>query len=84
MLYLAAPKQYLMSEILTAITSENQEFFFKVTKNVPGEFHIVMYNTNYVLIKTEGGWVNKPENKLKMSQRLIDAVVEAVHAQVVH
>jgi hypothetical protein len=75
-----------MSEILTA-NLNNQEFFFKVITRIvadrsagtPEQVHIEMYNTPYVFLKKDGQWENNKKNKLKMSNRLINAVIEAIN-----
>lgn len=66
-----------MSEKLTA-RKDNMEFHFTVLGKSPNEIAIVMYNTEYRLVKNEDKWVNKHDNKMSMSSELAAAIIKTV------
>ncbi|OJV54232.1 MAG: hypothetical protein BGO31_12845 [Bacteroidetes bacterium 43-16] len=67
-----------MSERLTA-KKDNMEFFFSLLSKSPNEIAIVMYNTEYRLVKNADDiWVNKHDNKMSMSGDLAAAIVKTV------
>lgn len=63
-----------------AANTENRTYYFYIVQQKDNEVSILMYSTPYTLVKNEDGWANHPANKLKMVQRLVDAVIEAIPA----
>jgi hypothetical protein len=57
---------------------ENRIYYFYLTERKPNEIHIKMYNTPYIFITGEEGWINSPVNKMVMAQGLVNAVIEAL------
>lgn len=66
-----------MSEKLVA-RKGIMEFFFTLLSKSPNEIAIVMYNTEYRLVKDGDKWVNKHDNKMSMSAELAEAVIKTV------
>jgi hypothetical protein len=67
-----------MSEKLQAHL-EARSFGFFVTERKPNEITIDMYNTPYILVNKDGQWKNHYNNKMEMSQSLINAVIAAIN-----
>lgn len=54
------------------------EFFFTLISKSQEEIAIEMYNTEYRLIRNGDVWINKPGNKMSMSEELAAAVIKTV------
>lgn len=66
-----------MSEKLSA-KKDNMEFFFTLLSKSTNEIAIVMYNTEYRLVKNGEAWLNKHDNKMSMSSELAKAIIKTV------
>lgn len=58
--------------------NENREYFFTVKTQEPARLVVEMYSTEYVLIKTEKGWENWPNNRNYLAPGLVDGVIAAL------
>lgn len=58
---------------------DNMEFYFTLLSKSTNEIAIVMYNTEYRLVKNaEDTWMNKHDNKMSMSGELAKAIIKTV------
>ncbi|MBN9296002.1 MAG: hypothetical protein J0I41_03275 [Filimonas sp.] len=57
---------------------ENRIYFFKLVSKTKDEIKVEMYSTPYTLVKQEDKWRNH-NNKMNLTQGLVDAVVKAVN-----
>lgn len=60
---------------------QNRIYYFNVVNQKPGELSIEMYKTPYTFLKKDDVWINHPNNKLAMTDPLIQIVAEAAGAQ---
>lgn len=57
------------------------EFRFELLSKRDDEIAVMMYGTEYRLVKNGEQWVNKVDNKMSMSAELADAIVASVFSQ---
>lgn len=58
---------------------EHRIFYFTIGNKKDNELIITMYNMQYILVNTGEKWMNHVNNKMAMSQGLINAVIAAAY-----